>query len=415
VEHTLVHSELNQPWNFWQPQGIFVDEAEWVTAMAAARSCLGGLPVASLTDARRITTAVLSEAQFGPQHFRLSWDKRLYYLGRPILRGLAGPSVRRRYRVRQARECPLSWPIEDRYIRFLLATVGNVMRQRGLSSLQYTPFWPGGKRFALVLTHDVETRSGRDFVREVAALEERYGFRSSFNFVPELYGIDHALLDELCQRGFEVGVHGLNHDGHDFLSRAMFERRARRINHYLRQWESVGFRAPFTHRNPVWMQDLAIEYDSSFPDTDPYEPIAGGTMTIWPFFMGHFIELPYTLMMEHTMMLILRERTPRLWLEKVDFIRRHGGMALLNAHPDNLRIGEGLSIYEMFLAEVAKLPGRWDALPRDAARWWRERATGRSTLAAAEPQGARDAPRIVQEGAELRLTNASTMALAEAI
>ncbi len=411
AELAPLHSELNQPWNFWQVRGISVDEAEWVTAMAAARPCLEGLPVASEADPRRIAAAVLTEAQFGPQHFRLSWTKRLYYRARPILRCFARPGLRRLYRGYQTKSCALAWPVEDHYVRFLLATVGHLMQQRGLSHLEYAPLWPCGNRFALVLTHDVETHIGRDFVREVVALEERYGFRSSFNFVPELYPVDTRLLSELRERGFEIGVHGLRHDGHLFSSRAVFERSAKRINHYMHERGSVGFRAPFTHRNPVWMQALEIEYDSSFPDTDPYEPIAGGSMSIWPFFMGRFIELPYTLMMDHTLMLILREGTPRLWLEKVQFIKQHRGMALLNTHPDYLRIGANLSIYEAFLAEVSRLPGRWDALPREVARWWRARSAGESGPAPEESEGTEGAPQLVRDGTQVRLVDASPRVL----
>ena len=72
------------------------------------------------------------------------------------------------------------------------------------------------------------------------------------------------------------------------------------------------------------MQALEVEYDSSFFDTDPYEPMPGGTMSIWPFFLGHFVELPYTLVQDHTLSVILGERTPRLWLDKVDFIEHLG-------------------------------------------------------------------------------------------
>src|SRR5829696_3114773 len=175
VELAQLHSDLNQPWNFWQVRGIAPDEAEWVTAMAAALPCLQELPVGREVDLRRVATAVLTEMQFGPAHFRLSWGKRLYYLARPILRRFASTSLRRYYRGHQEKNCLLSWPIEDRYVRFLFATLGHVMQQRGLSRVEYTPFWPGSSRFALVLTHDVETQLGRDFVREVVALEERYG------------------------------------------------------------------------------------------------------------------------------------------------------------------------------------------------------------------------------------------------
>jgi hypothetical protein len=128
------------------------------------------------------------------------------------------------------------------------------------------------------------------------------------------------------------------------------------------------------HRNPEWLQTLDVEYDLSFFDTDPYEPMPGGTTSLWPFFLGHFVELPYTLVQDHTLMVILGERTPRLWLEKVDFIERSKGMALLNSHPDYLREPAHLAIYEAFLNAVRQRGNYWHALPRDVARWWRQRA-----------------------------------------
>ena len=47
------------------------------------------------------------------------------------------------------------------------------------------PGWPDGKRFAFVLTHDVEGQRGLDRVRQLTELEMEFGFRSSFNFIPE--------------------------------------------------------------------------------------------------------------------------------------------------------------------------------------------------------------------------------------
>lgn len=47
------------------------------------------------------------------------------------------------------------------------------MESRGLASVPYGHFWPEGKRLALVLTHDVGSDRGQQFVPEVAALEER--------------------------------------------------------------------------------------------------------------------------------------------------------------------------------------------------------------------------------------------------
>jgi hypothetical protein len=129
-----------------------------------------------------------------------------------------------------------------------------------------------------------------------------------------------------------------------------------------------------THRHPEWMQALEIEYDLSFFDTDPFEPMPGGTMSIWPFMMGRFVELPYTLCQDHTLMVTLAERTPRLWLKKVEFIRRSRGLALLNVHPDYLRDPGRFAIYESFLKSMREGNDYWHALPRETARWWRSRA-----------------------------------------
>src|SRR5205823_6241822 len=141
------------------------------------------------------------------------------------------------------------WPVEDRFVRFLRSV---------LSSLDAIPFWPHGASYAFALTHDVERSAGHAFVRAVADLDERYGFRSSFNFVAQDYPVDQSLLADLRQRGFEIGVHGLHHDGALFASRAQFDAAVPHLNRYLREWGAVGFRAPYTHRNPAWLQALDI-------------------------------------------------------------------------------------------------------------------------------------------------------------
>ena len=369
-------ADENQPWGFWRLLDSRIRPEDWTDAIRAATGCLEGLPAAEhCADSRRMMADILSEIQFGPNHWRLSRIKELYYrLVRPLLPNFLRTSLRTVLLSGQRNECALNWPIEDRYVRFQFEIVARLMAKRHLDSISYISFWPAGKQFAFVLTHDIETEDGQSFVREIAALEERYEFRSSFNFVPEQYRVDLDLIAELKERGFEVGVHGLKHDGRLFSSKAVFDAHAARINTYLKQWDAVGFRSPMTHRNPEWMQALEIEYDLSFFDTDPYEPMPGGTMSIWPFMMGRFVELPYTLAQDHTLMVTRAERTPRVWLEKVEFIRRYHGLALLNAHPDYLRAPRHLAIYETFLKSVSERNDYWHALPREAARWWRARA-----------------------------------------
>ena len=76
------------------------------------------------------------------------------------------------------------------------------------------PGWPKDKKFALVLTHDVESKEGLRKCRLLMQLEQNLGFRSSFNFIPEgSYRVPAELREELTANGFEVGIHDLKHDG----------------------------------------------------------------------------------------------------------------------------------------------------------------------------------------------------------
>src|SRR5215469_3840106 len=69
------------------------------------------------------------------------------------------------------------------------------------------PGWPDGKKFAVVLTHDVECGYGLGKCRQLMELEMQMGFRSSFNFIPEAdYSVSRTLLEELRSAGFEIGV-----------------------------------------------------------------------------------------------------------------------------------------------------------------------------------------------------------------
>jgi peptidoglycan/xylan/chitin deacetylase (PgdA/CDA1 family) len=362
----------NHPRDFWlcQPEPL---EEVWQSTIAASLPALG-LPLAQ-ANVQEILAQTLGEGRFGPAHWSLSFPKRIYYRLKPLLPRIVTRFMRQLYRPSSQTVTEIQWPIEPRYVDFLWSILAQLVRQSREQSLLITALWPEGRRFALVLTHDVESKVGVAYVRQLADLEESLGFRSSFNFVPEGYPLDTGLIDELRRRGFEVGIHGLQHDGRLFESRPAFEKKAAKINTYLKKTGATGFRAPLTIRHPEWMQSLDLEYDLSFFDTDPFEPIPGGTMSIWPFFLGRFIELPYTLVQDYTLTDVLKQDSPRTWLEKVGYIREHCGMALLNSHPDYLRNPARLDVYERFLRAMREEQECWKALPCEAAAWWKERRT----------------------------------------
>lgn len=362
---------LNTPANFWLCQEA-VSSEEWQQAIVRA------LPALNIPEAPPnidlILALTLGEGRFGASHWQLGMIKKLYYRLKPLIPRPIARELRKIYKSDAGSAQQNFFPVDERYCAFLWGVLREILLITGRNSMVIKNFWRGQNQFAFVLTHDVETGLGQGFVTAVADLEQSMGFRSSFNFVPERYSLNFTLMENLRQRGFEIGVHGLHHDGRLFDSQAQFARRAARINQYLKQWSAVGFRAPLTHRQPEWMQTLNIDYDLSFFDTDPYEPIPGGAMSVWPFFLGHFIELPYTLAQDYTLTAILAEKTPQLWLNKIQFLKKYHGLALVNSHPDYLKDPAAFKIYADFLAAMKSETNYWHALPRDVAQWWRQRA-----------------------------------------
>ena len=250
--------------------------------------------------------------------------------------------------------------------------------------------WPDKKQFALILTHDVETATGQENCSSLMNLEKSLGFHSSFNFVPLRYDVSKSLLLKLKSNGFEVGVHGLYHDGKLFKSKSLFDLRVKKINTYLNDWHAVGFRAPAMHHNLDWMHDLNIEYDMSTFDTDPFEPQSDSAKTIFPFIVykaGNnkcYVEMPYTLPQDFTLYVLMREENCNIWKYKLEWIVENQGMVLLNTHPDYMSFtdrkgieGENYpaSIYEDFLIWIKEnYDGLyWNALPKELANFWMRR------------------------------------------
>jgi hypothetical protein len=135
--------------------------------------------------------------------------------------------------------------------------------------------------------------------------------------------------------------------------------------------------------NLKWLQNLNVLYDASTFDTDPFEPQPDGVRTIFPFWVpgdrsGGYVELPYTLPQDSTLFLLLKETNIDIWIRKVDWVAAHGGMALLNVHPDYISFaGRGGSseysaeLYERFLKHVSARyrDAAWFALPKEVASY----------------------------------------------
>jgi peptidoglycan/xylan/chitin deacetylase (PgdA/CDA1 family) len=300
---------------------------------------------------------------------------RAYYRLRPLLPRRAQIALRRAFTRVQERAPFPAWPVEPLLHDRIDAGIAVLAERTGEPVPSIAP-WPDGCEWALVLTHDVETAAGYAEISRLRALETELGYRSSWNFVPRRYPVADADVEELVAAGFEVGLHGLRHDGRDLEPRA-FRRRLPEMQAWARRWGAAGFRAPATHRDWDLLPQLGLDYDSSYPDTDPYEPIPGGCCTWLPFFNGGLVELPITLVQDHTLFVLLGETDERLWVDKADYLRERGGMALLITHPDYMLEEERLGAYRRLLERYADDASCWRALPREVAAWWRRRAASR--------------------------------------
>src|SRR3954470_10608243 len=159
---------------------------------------------------------------------------RLYYRIKPLVPWSVRVAIRRLFALRKRSRVQAAWPIMP----------GSEKPPANW------PGWPDGKKFALVLTHDVESWPGVAKCHELMELEQQLGFRSCFSFIPQGdYTISRTLRKDLISGGFEVGVHDLHHDGKLFHNRQDFSVKAGRINEYLKDWGAVGFRSAFMLRN----------------------------------------------------------------------------------------------------------------------------------------------------------------------
>ena len=315
-----------------------------------------GTPAAAV--AHRLLDDDMSRARFSPA-------ARLYYrLARPLM-----PLAIRHLLQRGARpRLSELWYLPEEAMQALRQCLAGIE-----APLPIIHPWPGGSRFALVLTHDVESGEGLSQAIRLAELERELGFRSSFNLVPYLYPIDEGIVRELEARGFEIGIHGYNHDGRLYAFRRDFS--PPREGHQRSPAQVPRRRLPLAHgaSQPEWLQGLEIDYDCSCFDVNPLQAMPGGVGGLWPFVAGRFVELPYTLPQDHSVWIVLGEHDNRIWERKLQYVAAHQGMALMLTHPDYMTPPARLELYRKFLEKLAETGGHWHALPREVAAWWRDR------------------------------------------
>jgi hypothetical protein len=323
--------------------------------------------------------------------------KSIYYRLRPLTNFPLRKYIQRFWAAKwQEMQFP-HWPVDT--------TVESVCENLMLLSLQvnhvdripFIWFWPDGARGCVSMTHDVETMEGRDFCAQLLDIDDSFQIKASYQVVPEgRYSVTPEFLNILRDRGSEVCVQDLNHDGRLFDDRDEFLRRVALINRYGREYAARGFRSAVLYRKPEWFVDLEFSFDMSIPNVAHLDPQRGGCCTVMPYFIGDVLELPLTTIQDYTLFHVLNERSINLWKTQIEMILAKNGLVSFIVHPDYIIESKTHAVYKHLLAMLSELRKRedlWFALPRDIDSWWR----ARSRMFVVKDNGSW---RIVGEGAE---------------
>lgn len=307
--------------------------------------------------------------------------RKSYYAARPFLPvGIRKYLQRFHLRSRRSIEFP-SWPLDKTVDNLCAELMSLSVKANGNQRIPFVWFWPDEYQGCVLMTHDVEHEEGRAFCGKLMDLDDRHGIRSSFQVVPEeRYAVTEAFLGSIRGRGFELNVHDLNHDGHLFQSHEQFLKRAKEINNYARKWGAEGYRSGGMYRNAEWSGAFQFSYDMSFPNAAHLEPQHGGCCTVMPYFADDLVELPLTTTQDYSLFHILGQYSIDLWKEELESIGSTNGLATFIVHPDYVIDAREQHVYEdllTYLSELCHSAKLWQPLPRDVARWWRERSNMR--------------------------------------
>ncbi len=354
-----------------RPSGTIPDSMSQVTS--SERGCRLTFDLDEVVDNLRLE----KYQQHAPDRDVLPALSGFYYLARPLVPKRLRRLVQRLY-LRDWSKIPFPrWPVDTTVDDLLRRCLGLAMKARAVDRLPFIWFWPKGHRACAIVTHDVETEAGLKQCETLMDLDDSNGIKASFQLVPEgRYEVSFRTLSAIKDRGFEVNVHDLNHDGLLYKNYDEFLKRARQINLYGHAFGAAGFRAGVLYRNPAWYDALDFSYDMSIPNVGHLEAQRGGCCTVMPFFIRHILELPLTTTQDYSLFYMLKTSSISLWKKQAASILNCNGLISFNSHPDYLFQDGNWESYVELLVYLARLQSTrrvWLTTPGEVNRWWRRR------------------------------------------
>jgi hypothetical protein len=303
--------------------------------------------------------------------------QKIYYTFRPLMPVRFRKHLQRMYLSRWRQIAFPRWPVDHTVEEIFETLVSLALSSQQSEEMPFVWFWPEGYSGCLILTHDIETAAGRDRCLDLADLDASYGMKSSFQVVPKnSYDVPRPFLQSLADRGREINLHGLTHDGQLFRDRKQFLEDVKEIRRYAQEYGAAGFRSPVLYRNLDWYADLPFAYDMSVPNVAHLDPQRGGCCTVMPYFVGDILELPLTTTQDYSLFNILGEASIDLWKQQIESVLQNNGLLSFNIHPDYIMVEPFRGLYRQllaFLQRVCEERNVWIALPGEVNAWWRQR------------------------------------------
>jgi hypothetical protein len=269
------------------------------------------------------------------------------------------------------------WPVDRSVDQMFEKIMYLAAQSRPGLEIPFIWFWPEGRTGCAVMTHDVESAPGLEFISNLMDMNDSFSIKSSFQLIPDArYVVTPEVLASIRGRGFEANVHDLKHDGHLYDSHEKFKQSAKKINTFVDQFDSKGFRSGALYRNQAWYSEFKFAYDMSVPNVAHLDPQRGGCCTVTPYFVDDILEIPVTMTQDHTLFNILESYSLDLWQEQMDLIMRQHGLISFIVHPDYIQTSRARDTYIQLLSHLSEMRaqrGLWIALPGDVNTWWRQR------------------------------------------
>lgn len=288
------------------------------------------------------------------------------------------------------------WPSERR-LDDLRASLWAAAAARSNVKLE-PPDYPGGRRGAVLLTHDIDSRREIAGIADLRGLERRFDLPSSIGFIPDVSWPDRQTFDELLGDGLEIYCHDVSHDGKlpykgASAMQGAFERFFE-ANAYARPLVR-GFRSGQLLMTAELLGILGdwFKYDLSLPDTErggPYGSVAG-CASVYPFLIDGLLEIPLTMPQDFFLANVERYNSAQMlavWRDKLELVLSNGGVAVLNTHPvwTTPNHPGNWTAYEGLLATIAQTDA-WVTTPSSLHEWLvgRRNGIGRQVPSATQP------------------------------